>query len=64
MQNMYYIGLHVDKRTISYCVKHGSGMNSRPRCDSRHTLGPGPLDENIAAAVDGSDGGHGVNRVA
>jgi transposase len=26
MQPMYYIGLDVHKRTISYCVKHGSGM--------------------------------------
>ena len=25
MQNMYYIGLYVHKRTISYCVKDGSG---------------------------------------
>ena len=26
MQTMYYIGLDVHKRTISYCVKDGSGM--------------------------------------
>src|SRR5882724_6889894 len=25
MQNMYYIGLDVHKRTISYCLKDGSG---------------------------------------
>ena len=25
MQNMYYIGLDVHKRTISYCVKDGGG---------------------------------------
>jgi hypothetical protein len=25
MQAMYYIGLDVHKRTISYCVKDGSG---------------------------------------
>ncbi len=25
MQNMYYIGLDVHKRTISYCVKYGGG---------------------------------------
>jgi transposase len=25
MQSMYYIGLDVHKRTISYCVKDGSG---------------------------------------
>ena len=26
MQTMYYIGLDVHKRTISYCVKDGCGM--------------------------------------
>jgi hypothetical protein len=26
MQSMYYIGLDVHKRTISYCVKDGSGQ--------------------------------------
>jgi len=26
MQTMYYIGLDVHKRTISYCVKDGSGQ--------------------------------------
>jgi len=25
MQNMYYIGLDVHRRTISYCLKDGSG---------------------------------------
>jgi len=25
MENMYYIGLDVHKKTISYCVKNGSG---------------------------------------
>src|ERR1700719_4058973 len=29
MQNMYYIGLDVHKRTISYCVKDGSGAIHR-----------------------------------
>ncbi len=26
MENMYYIGLDVHKKTISYCVKDGSGQ--------------------------------------
>jgi len=26
MQTMYYIGLDVHKRTISYCVKEGSAL--------------------------------------
>jgi len=28
MENMYYIGLDVHKKTISYCVKDGSGRIS------------------------------------
>jgi hypothetical protein len=38
MQPMYYIGLDVHKRKISYCVKDSSWRDSRPRYDSRHTL--------------------------
>jgi hypothetical protein len=38
MQTMYYIGLDVHKRTISYCVKDASGAISRPRHDPRHTF--------------------------
>src|SRR6266850_956637 len=32
MQTMYYIGLDVQKRTISYCVKDGSGEESERTC--------------------------------
>ena len=43
MQNIYYIGLDVHKRTISYCVKDGGGeihaegtkLNERRRVSSR-----------------------------
>ena len=52
MQPMYYIGLDVHKKTISYCVKDGSGQIHAEGTDSRHTFGSGPLDENPAAAVD------------
>jgi transposase len=33
MQTMYYIGLDVHKRTISYCVKDGSGTIPAARFD-------------------------------
>ena len=36
MQPMYYIGLDVHKRTISYCVKDSSGKILCRRIDSRH----------------------------
>jgi hypothetical protein len=38
MQIMYYIGLDIYKRKISYCVKDGSGQDLPRRIDSRHTL--------------------------
>ena len=38
MQSMYYIGLDVRKRTISYCVKDGSGTIPSP---ARRILGEG-----------------------
>ena len=63
MQRMYYIGLDVHKRTISYCVKDGSG--------AIHAEGTLPatrweLDrwmKNPTAAVDRGDGSHGFYRV-
>lgn len=33
MENMYYIGLDVHKKTISYCVKDGSGQIHATRAD-------------------------------
>ena len=44
MQSMYYIGLDVHKKTISYCVKDGSGRVhaegtiAATRCDLDHWL--------------------------
>ncbi len=38
METMYYIGLDVHKRTISYCVKDGSGTISRRGHDRCHAL--------------------------
>jgi len=38
METMYYIGLDVHKRTISYCVKDGRGADSGRRY-ACHTLG-------------------------
>ena len=31
MQPMYYIGLDVHKRKISYCVKDASGLGAAPK---------------------------------
>src|ERR1700677_4020652 len=63
MQPMYYIGLDVHKRKISYCVKDGSGRIHAEGSISA-TSGAGPLDAIAAAAVergDGSDHVHGLD---
>src|SRR5689334_19599731 len=46
MEPMCYIGLDVRKRTISYCVKDGSG--TRRRHDTRQTLRSGSPNENTS----------------
>ncbi len=63
MQPMYYIGLDVHKRTISYCVKDGSGKIYAEGSIPATRTGSGPLDEDSAAAVDRGDGSHHVYRV-
>jgi len=40
MEPMYYIGLDVHKRKISYCVKDSSGKIYAEGIASRHTHGP------------------------
>src|ERR1700722_6855063 len=37
--------------------------HSRARHDSRHSIGPGPMDENPSAAVDGGDGSDPFHRL-
>jgi len=51
METMYYIGLDVHKKTISYCVKDGSGRLGR-RFDTRHAIDAGHGDEDASPAVD------------
>ena len=62
MESMYYIGLDVHKKLISYCVKDAQRSNSR----ARHRLLPRDYDldvwmKTLPAAVDGSDGSHHVH---
>ena len=54
--HMYYIGLDVHKKTISYCVKDASGQVSSRRQDGSNATGSGRLDEDPSAALDGCDG--------
>ena len=63
MGPMYYIGLDVHKRTISYCVKDISGKIHAAGSDSRYTFRPGSLAEDSASSVDGSNGSHAVHRL-
>src|SRR6266852_3596518 len=59
MEPMYYIGLDVHKRKISYCVKDSGG-----KVYSEGSLSATRLDENAAPSVergDGSDHVYGVD---
>jgi hypothetical protein len=62
MEPMYYIGLDVRKRTISYCVKDVIGR-VYGRLRSRHPLRSRSMDENTVAAVERGDGSHDVHRL-
>jgi len=49
MESMYYIGLNIHKKLISYCVKDARGrIQARPDCC--HALRPGRVDENTSRA--------------
>ena len=56
METMYYIGLDVHKKTISYCVKDASGHvyaeGSRTRFDADRWM------KTASATEDCGDGGH------
>ena len=61
---MYYIGLDVHKKTISYCIKDAGGqiLGEGNVGATRHELDA--LDEDAASAMDSGDGGnhfHGVD---
>jgi predicted NBD/HSP70 family sugar kinase len=58
MQTMYYIGLDVHKRKISYCVKDGSGT-----IQSEGSLPATRFDLDRWRAVDCGDGSHDVYRL-
>jgi hypothetical protein len=63
MKTMYYIGLDVHKRMISYCVKDGSGAIHAEGTIPATRFHLGSLDENTAAAADRSDGSHRFYRL-
>ena len=64
MDSMYYIGLDVHKKTISYCVKDAGGQIHDEGNGGMHTHGCeiGHLDADAAAAPDGGDGGDDLHR--
>ena len=61
--HMYYIGLDVHKKTISYCVKDASGQVHREGKIGRHALGTGRLDEDSSATLDRGDGSDDFHRL-
>jgi hypothetical protein len=60
---MYYIGLDVHKKTISYCVKDASGQVHQGRKNWSDMLGTGQLDEDSPSALDGCHGSNDFHRL-
>ena len=61
---MYYIGLDVHKKTISYCVKDASGQVHREATIGATRNELDLMDEDAAPALDRGDGGddlHGLD---
>jgi hypothetical protein len=59
MNSMYYIGLDVHKKTISYCVKDASGQVHREGNATR----VGRLDKDPSSAMERGYGGHDFHRL-
>jgi len=60
---MYYIGLDVHKKTISYCVKDASGRKSAKKEKWAHPLGTRHLDQDSSTALDSGDGSYDLHRL-
>jgi len=60
---MYYIGLDVHKKTISYCVKDASGQIHREGKIGSSRLETGRLDQNASSTQDGCHGGDHFHRL-
>ena len=58
MESMYYIGLDVHKKTISYCVKDSERAGPAGRQDRSHARRTGQLDEDSSSTLERSHGSH------
>ncbi len=61
MANMYYIGLDVHKKKISYCVKDGSGRISSEGFVAATRMELDQWMKTLPPTVDGGDGGHNLH---
>ena len=60
---MYYIGLDVHKKTISYCVKDASGQVHREGTIGAARNELDCVDKDSSSAADDGDGGDDLHRV-
>ncbi len=58
MESMYYIGLDVHKKTISYCVKDASGQVLQEGKIGGNARRTRRLDEDSSSALERSHGSH------
>ena len=57
-ETMYFIGLDVHKKTISYCVKDASGQVLREGKIRSYARRTGQLDEDSSSTLERSHGSH------
>ena len=62
-ETMYYIGLDVHKKTISYCVKDAAGLCAWRGQDQHDETGSGCLGQGVTRAKDDRDGSDDLHRL-
>jgi hypothetical protein len=60
---MYYIGIDIHKKAITYCIKDMGGQIPTARNNPSDSHRTGWLDEDSSSAMDGSDGSHDLHRL-
>ena len=63
MERLYYIGLDIHKKTISYCIKKVDGTVVQQGKIAAETQGTAQMDGRSARTLVGGHGGHHFHRL-